>query len=222
MRRNVGSGGSVPGIITEKNLVEGLRYLSARDDDLADIWRELGTPPMWARAPGFPTLVHIILEQQVSLASAKAAFERLLEVAAPLTPRSFLSIDDGTLKRVGFSRQKIVYGRHLAASIREGRLDLESLVGRTDEEARAELLKVKGIGVWTSDIYLLMALRRPDIWPSGDLAIAVAVQRIKRLRERPQPEILDALSEGWKPWRSVAARLLWHYYLSKPAPRQTV
>lgn len=208
-------------LITEKNLAKGLRYLSELDRDLAAIWHALGSPPMWAREPGFPTLVHIILEQQVSLASAKAAFERLLEVATPLTPTNFLAIDAAMLKRVGFSRQKIVYVRHLAGLILEGWLDLEALDGQTDDDVRVELLKVKGIGVWTSDIYLLMALQRPDIWPSGDLALAVAAQSIKRLDKRPTPQALDAIGEGWKPWRSVAARLLWQYYLSKPVPRRS-
>jgi DNA-3-methyladenine glycosylase II len=179
------------------------------------ILSELGPPPMWSREPGFPTLIHIILEQQVSLASARAAFQKLLAAAVPLTPQNFLLIDDGALKAIGFSRQKTLYGRDLAASIIEGRLDLDALGEMEDESVRAELLKIKGIGRWTADIYLLMALRRPDIWPVGDLALAVAVQRVKRLAGRPSTDELEAISIPWRPWRAVAARLLWHYYLNQ-------
>jgi DNA-3-methyladenine glycosylase II len=212
--------------ITEETLARGLQFLSERDRDLAIILKELGPPPMWFREPGFPTLIHIILEQQVSLASARAAFQRLLAVAKPLTPHNFLLLDDGSLNAMGFSRQKIIYGRHLSTSIIEGQLDPDGLGALDDAEARAELLKIKGIGHWTADIYLLMALRRQDIWPIGDLALAVAVQRIKRLPARPSPLELESVSLPWRPWRAVAARLLWHYYLSGPKtsgklPRRT-
>jgi DNA-3-methyladenine glycosylase II len=172
---------------------------------------------MWARESGFSTLLHIILEQQVSLASAKAAHTKLLELTSPLTPPRFLKLDDATLKAVGFSRQKTLYGRELARSIAEGLLDLDALRLMDDATVRSELIKIKGIGRWTADIYLLMVLRRPDIWPTGDLALAVAAQRLKRLRTRPTQENLDRMSEAWKPWRAVAARILWHYYLSEIA-----
>jgi DNA-3-methyladenine glycosylase II len=178
---------------------------------------EFGTPPEWFRAPGFPTLIHIILEQQISLASANAAFTRLLALASPLTPESFLSLDDDELKRAGFSRQKTAYGRHLARSITSGELDLEALSELDDRAVKTELLRVKGIGAWTADIYLLRALRRPDAWPAGDLALLIAVQELKRLAARPTPVELEAIAERWRPHRAVAARLLWHYYLHRPA-----
>jgi DNA-3-methyladenine glycosylase II len=171
---------------------------------------------MWAREPGFPTLIHIILEQQVSLASARAAYDRLLAAASPLTPDRFLELDDAQLKRIGFSRQKTAYGRELAGAILGGRLDLAGLETLDDADVRSELTGIKGIGPWTADIYLLMALRRPDVWPSGDLALASAAQRVKRLAARPTPDELDTLGADWAPWRAVAARLLWHYYLSEP------
>jgi DNA-3-methyladenine glycosylase II len=170
---------------------------------------------MWNRRPGFPTLLHIILEQQVSLASARAAFDRLRAAASPLTPARFLELDDATLKAIGFSRQKTAYGRHLAQSIVHGHFRLAALNRMDDATARAELLKLNGVGPWTADIYLLMALRRPDVWPSGDLALALAVQRVKRLPSRPTPDELDAIGAAWRPWRAVAARVLWHYYLSQ-------
>lgn len=201
--------------LTETSFAEGLEYLSRRDADLARIFERLGAPPMWSRAPGFSTLIHIILEQQVSLASARAAHDRLLAAASPLTPHTFLALDDSRLKMIGFSRQKTAYGRHLAQSIASGHLNLESLSALDDDAVKSELMKIKGIGSWTADIYLLMALGRRDAFPSGDLALAVAVREVKRLDARPAAEALEAVSEPWRPWRAVAARLLWHYYLSR-------
>jgi DNA-3-methyladenine glycosylase II len=166
--------------------------------------------------PGFPTLIHLILQQQVSLASARAAFDRLLAEVSPLTPERFLELKDGQIKSIGFSRQKTEYGRILARALVEGQLDLLTLETMEDGAVRAALVQLKGIGPWTADIYLLMALRRPDIWPNGDLALAIAVQRLKGLATRPTPEELEAIGEEWRPWRAVAARMLWHFYLSKP------
>ena len=208
------SAARTPASLTEETFEAGLQVLCDRDPDLAQILTKLGPPPMWAREPGFPTLIHIILEQQVSLASAKAAYDRLLATASPLTPAHFLELDDVALKTIGFSRQKTAYGRELAQAIISGSLDLAELKDMDDAAVRSELIKVKGIGPWTVDIYLLMALRRPDVWPIGDLALASAAQGVKRLPTRPTPEELDALGAGWRPWRAVAARLLWHYYLS--------
>jgi len=200
--------------LSDEALTRGTRLLSRRDADLRGVVRRFGAPPMWARESGFSTLLHIILEQQVSLASAKAAHSKLLEVASPLTPRRFLKLDDPTLKAVGFSRQKTAYARNLARSIVEGVLDLDALSSMDDPAVRSELVKIKGIGRWTADIYLLMVLRRPDIWPTGDLALSVAAQKVKRLKSRPTSEELEKISVAWKPWRAVAARILWHYYLS--------
>jgi DNA-3-methyladenine glycosylase II len=206
-----------PDSLSENSFNQGLTFLCNHDPDLARIVEEFGPPPMWARPPGFSTLIHIILEQQVSLASARAAFDRLQAAAAPLTPARFLELDDIMLRAVGFSRQKAGYSRNLAQAIVAGQLDLTRLELLEDMEARSELLKLKGIGPWTADIYLLMALRRPDIWPSGDLALAIAVQEVKRLETRPAPPALDQLGAAWQPWRAVATRLLWHHYLSKRA-----
>ncbi|HYO63828.1 MAG TPA: DNA-3-methyladenine glycosylase 2 family protein [Pyrinomonadaceae bacterium] len=203
-------------------LARAVGELARRDEDLARVVATYGTPPLWAREPGFPTLVHIILEQQVSLASARAAFARLLALTGGrLTPRGFLALDDAALRAAGFSRQKTAYGRGLADALVSGRLDLARVARLGDEEARAELTQVKGVGRWTADIYLLMALGRPDVWPSGDLALAVAAQSVKRLPGRPNAVELEMLGEAWRPWRAVAARVLWHQYLSARA-RPTV
>ncbi|MBA2409756.1 MAG: DNA-3-methyladenine glycosylase 2 family protein [Gammaproteobacteria bacterium] len=206
-------------MLSQITLTEGLKYLSDRDPDLAVILDDLGAPPLWSREPGFGTLICIILEQQVSLASARAAYERLLAAVSLLTPESFLDIDDSLLKRIGFSRQKISYSRHLAQSIIDGSLNLETLSAMDDPAARAALVKIKGIGPWTAEIYLLMALGRPDAWPRGDLALAVAVQKVKCLAARPTPDTLEEMSTMWRPWRAVAARLFWHYYLRAPKQR---
>lgn len=203
-----------PERLTEESLARGVRSLARRDRALRAIARELGHPPLWDREPGFATLVHIILEQQVSLASARAAFERL-RAAGPLTPERFLDYDDAELKAIGFSRQKTAYVRHLAEALVEGRIDLDAIARMPDDDARAELVRLKGVGAWTAEIYLLMALGRPDAWPTGDLALAVAAHRALGLPVRPSYAELDILANAWRPWRGVAARILWHHYLSR-------
>jgi DNA-3-methyladenine glycosylase II len=206
-----------PPPLTEETLARGVRVLARRDPDLARIVRAHGPPPLWARRPGFPTLVHIILEQQVSLASARAAFTRLRAAIAPITPRRFLALDDAALKAIGFSRQKALYARHAqrAQAIVERRFDPTALEAMPDEAVRAALLALKGIGPWTADIYLLMVLLRPDVWPRGDLALTTAVREVKGLAARPTTDELTEMSAAWRPWRAVAARLFWHYYLSQ-------
>ena len=205
-------------VLDEQSIKHGLEFLVRRDEDLAGIVKNFGPPPFWQREPGFPTLVYLILEQQVSLASAKAAYERLLAATgSPLHPQRFLRLGGRTLKRIGFSRQKAAYCRLLARSIFERRLSLEAIGGLDDEGARAALTSIKGIGPWTADVYLLMALRRPDVWPVGDLALQKAVRRVKRLRKHPSTARLEKIGDAWRPWRAVAARLLWHDYLSRLA-----
>ena len=206
-------------ILNEDAFAQGVRVLANRDAHLAEVVQKYGAPPLWVREPGFPTLVYIILEQQVSLASAKAAFDRLNAAVRPLTPRRFLTLTDDALLRIGFSRQKTLYTRLLAESLARRYFDLRNLHDLHDDAARNMLVAFKGIGNWTADIYLLSALRRPDIWPVGDLALATAVQEVKRLRQRPSPEKLEKMSARWKPWRAVAARLFWHHYLSKRGHR---
>jgi DNA-3-methyladenine glycosylase II len=171
---------------------------------------------MWVRKQGFSTLVYIILEQKVSIVSAKAVYQRLMDVMDTPMPQEFLGLSDSELKLIGFSRQKIHYCRSLAESILTGALDLSALRCMSDDAVHAKLTSLKGIGPWSADVYLLTALRRPDIWPSADIALAAAAQRVKRLRSRPTAEKLDVLGSRWTPWRSVAARLLWHHYLNAP------
>jgi DNA-3-methyladenine glycosylase II len=202
--------------LTPERLSRAITRLTQQDTDLATVVNRFGPPPLWARDPGFPTLIHIILEQQVSLASARAAFDRLRQLAKPLTPEHFLAVEDELLRQAGFSRQKMLYARHLAAAIHEGRLDLAALAAQPDEEVRSRLVALKGIGPWTADIYLLMALGRPDVWPVGDLALQLAMAEVKRLPTRPTSVEMEGLAEPWRPWRAVAARILWHHYLQRP------
>ncbi|MEH2065924.1 MAG: DNA-3-methyladenine glycosylase 2 family protein [Nostoc sp.] len=200
--------------LTEESLTRGLMVLAKLDSDLARILQTLGLPPMWKREAGFTTLLCIILEQQVSVAAARAVFTRLCGIVVTLTPENFLILDDVQLKGIGFSRQKILYCRGLANAIVSGQLDLTKLETMDETTIRTELKRLKGIGDWTVDIYLLMALQRPDVFPKGDLAIAIAFQKLKNLATRPTPAQLEAMTQHWRPWRAVATRLLWHYYLS--------
>ncbi len=205
--------------LTEDNYADGLNFLISRDSDLAEIFTRFGKPPLWLREPGFATLIQIILEQQVSLASAKAVYTRLQATISPITPQLFLQLDDVQIKQIGFSRQKTLYARTLAQSIIAGQLDLSSLSTMNDEEVRSILKKLKGIGDWTVDIYLMMALRRSDSLPKGDLGLILAIQKVKQLEHRPKPAEIELIAEIWRPWRAVATRLLWHYYLSERQSR---
>lgn len=186
----------------------------ASDRHLGQIFAKYGKPPLWDRRPGFATLLQIILEQQVSLASAKACFGKLEGHLGNVTPESLLNLSDGELRAIGFSRQKSLYARHLAEAILLKRIDIDTLRYLSDPEAKAELTKLKGIGEWTSDIYLLMALLRRDIMPKGDIALHSAWQKISG-EARPGPERFMEIAERWRPDRSTAARLLWHFYLSE-------
>ena len=164
----------------------------------------------------------LVLEQQVSLASARAAFDRLVDaVGAVPTPDAVLALDDATLRAIGFSRQKAGYTRDLARAVRSGALELDALESLSDEDVRAALTGLRGIGPWTADVYLTMALLRPDAFPQGDLALLASAQRVKRLDARPTPLELEQLAEAWRPHRATAARILWHAYLSERAKPAT-
>ena len=201
--------------LTQERLAAAVSELSARDPDLAAIVERFGTPPLWDRRPGFATLLHIILEQQVSLSSAQAAFDRLRAAADPLTSDRFLALADDELLAIGFSRQKARYGRALAAAVESGTLDLDGLAALDDAAVDAALQALPGIGPWTSTIYLLMVLGRPDVWPVGDIALATAVGEVKRLGYRPDSAEMHVIGEAWRPFRSVAARLFWLDYLRR-------
>ena len=201
--------------LTQKSLALAARELAARDPVLARIYAKHGDPPLWRRPEGFPTLVHIILEQQVSLSSARSMLTRLEAAIQPFTPERFLTLGDAHLRGLGVTRQKSGYLLDLSRAIVSGELSLEALKKLSDDEGRVQLTGIKGIGLWSANIYLLMAMRRADIWPSGDLALAVAVKELNALVARPSPLELDQIAERWRPLRAVAARMLWQYYLGR-------
>ena len=201
--------------LTNSSLLSACRELALSDKDLARVHKAYGAPPLWNRPLGFATLLHIILEQQVSLASAKACVDKLTNAVGEITPDAVLSLSDSEMKSIGFSRQKTAYARYLAEALLEERLNLDQIHSLGDQEVKHELKKLKGIGDWTSDIYLLMAMLRPDVMPKGDLALHAAYQKLTGAADRPGSDEFLEIAEKWKPFRSVAARLLWHYYLSE-------
>jgi DNA-3-methyladenine glycosylase II len=201
--------------LTQKTLALAARELAARDHLLANIHATYGDPPLWQRSTGFRTLVHIILEQQVSLGSAKSMLLRLEREIQPFTPERFVELGEAHFRGLGVTRQKSAYLLHLAGSIVNGRLKPRALSRLSDDQVLVLLTGIKGIGLWSANIYLLMAMRRADIWPAGDLALAVAVKELKGLSTRPSPEELEQIAEQWRPHRAVAARMLWQYYLGR-------
>jgi DNA-3-methyladenine glycosylase II len=196
----------------DESLRGDIEILAGRDGDLARAYAACGLPPERRSPPGFAGLIRIIVGQQVSTASAAAILARLDQVLPDMEAHAFLALDDEALSAVGFSRAKIGYGRALAEAVVSGQLDPAELERLTDEEALTRLVAIKWIGRWTAEIYLLFALRRPDVWPVGDLAVVKALQSLKDLEARPGAADMVRLAAPWRPHRSAAARLLWHYY----------
>ncbi len=196
----------------DETLRPALEALAARDPDIARHYAHCGLPPERRRPLGFAGLAQIVAAQQVSAASANAIIGRLEAALRPVTPEGFLELDEGALKAIGLSRPKMRYCRALAEDILAGRIDLEGLAGLDDQAAIEHLMQAKGIGVWSAEIYLLFALRRPDVWPADDLAVRIAAQRLKGLAARPGRTEMVALAAPWRPHRSAAARFLWHLY----------
>jgi len=207
-----------PAGLNRASLLAGVRELAARDQHLARIVDEFGPPPLWARPRGFPTLVRIILEQQVSLASAAALYARLdLHLGGEVTPARVLEPGEAALLSLGFTRQKARYVVGLAAQLQSGAVSLERVARMPDADAGAALIRIPGIGPWTAGVYLLMALRRPDVWPPGDLGLHKSMAEMRGLSAVPTSDEAAAFALRWRPWRAVAARLLWHSYLSRRA-----
>ena len=198
---------------SSKNFKQRCHQLAKEEPVFKVVLDQYGYPPLWSRPPAFATLIHIILEQQVSLASAKAALDKLKNKIGIITPARLLTLSDSEMRSCYFSRQKMGYARGLAKAILSKKLVLKKLSALPDEAIRVELKKVKGIGDWTVDVYLLFALQRADVFPLGDLAMINALKEIKALpTEISRIEILK-MSQPWKPYRSIATMLLWHYYI---------
>ncbi len=202
----------------DETLRPAMEALAERDPDIAIAYEVCGLPPIRRHEPGFAGLIRIMAAQQVSAQAAQAIISRLDAALKPVSAEGFLALDDEAQKQIGLSRPKQRYGRALAEDILAGRLDLKEIEMLDDEAAAAALMKVKGIGRWTAEVYLLFALQRPDIWPAGDLAVQVAAQKLKKLSERPVGETMIALAEGWRPYRTAAARFLWHMYRHPGVP----
>ena len=200
--------------MTPERQAAGLRELAARDSVLASLLARLGPPPLWSRPPGFVTLVHVVLEQQVSLASARAALNRIHSVAGEVTPPRIVRLGEDGLRGAGITRQKAACVVTLASMIESGELDLDGLAGLDDEAAGRELRRVRGIGAWTADVYLLLALGREDVFPASDLGVLLAVRDAYGLPGRPTMPQVERMAAAWRPWRGVATRLLWHAYLT--------
>lgn len=197
----------------------GIAELTDQDAVLREIVDRCGVPEPWHRDPGFATLVRIILEQAVSLASGKAVYERLESEAGGVTPSGVMELGEERLRAAGLSRQKADFCLGLARAVCSGALNLDALAHVSDDEALATLTAQRGIGPWTAEIYLMAALGRPDVWPAGDLALAVAALEVYGLDERPKPAPLRRLAEPWRPWRTLAAQILWQHYLQTPRLR---
>lgn len=208
--------------LTTDSLAKGVAELSKRDPHLAAVVARHGAPPLWDRPPGFQTLVQIILEQQISLSAGRAAYGRLERLAGEVTPERVAVLSEADLRGAGLTRQKSAYIRGLAQAIVAREFDPDGLAALDDDGARAALIKLRGVGAWTANIYLLMALGRADIWPSGDLALVAAIREVKRMRSLPSSDRIGVITRAWSPWRAVAARVLWHHYLSTPRRRGKV
>jgi DNA-3-methyladenine glycosylase II len=208
-----------PASLDPRRLAGAVRALGRIEPRFREIVERHGSPPLWPRDPGFGTLVLLMLEQQVSLAQARAMYARIAAAAGEVTPASVAALGEGGLRSIGVTRQKSAYLSALATQLQLGRLDLAAIGALPDADAAAALDALHGVGPWTAQCYLLFALRRPDVFPAADLALLEAVRALWRLRARPTPVALARRAEAWRPHRATAARLLWHHYLSERGRR---
>jgi DNA-3-methyladenine glycosylase II len=199
--------------LNKRSYAAAVELLAAGDEDLARIVERFGAPSFVSRPNSFATLISIIFEQQVSLASAKATFDKVALLLPDFSEETYLELSDETLRAAGVSRQKIRYTRLVAEAIIAGRLPIRTLVRKSDAEVRELLTAITGLGNWTADVYLMIALRRPDLWPIGDLALVKAVMSVKGTGDKPDACTLEELGERYRPYRSVATGILWRYYL---------
>jgi DNA-3-methyladenine glycosylase II len=202
-------------VLNTQTLAAAAALLARRDKQLAQILKTHGKPPLWRRPATFSTLVKIILEQQVSLKSAASMFRKLQHSIAPFTAARIVEVGPEYLRRLGVTRQKTSYLLNVSSAIVAGTLNLRRLSRLPDGDVKEALMRIKGLGSWSADVYLLMAMRRADIWPAGDLALAVAIKELHGLERKPTFEELEVIAEKWRPHRAVAARMLWQYYLSR-------
>jgi DNA-3-methyladenine glycosylase II len=199
-------------ILTLRTMKNDLRALARDDAQVAAALERFGFPELRRRPPGFDTLLRAIVFQQISIHAAAAIWKRIEAAIVPLTAAAYCAVGDDVVRACGFSRQKLLYARSLAELVASGEVPLEALDDMEDEEAIAQLVKIKGIGRWTAEVYLMFALGRRDMFPADDLGLIVGMQRLKNLRKRPDKKRMLKLGEPWRPRRSAAAHLLWHYF----------
>lgn len=206
---------AAPGRLDRASLAEGVTHILAQEPGLRAQVERFGLPALWERDPGFATLIRIVLEQQVATAAAEALQRRLHAAIGTISPEAILGLGEAALRALGVTRQKAGYCVGIAERVLDGRLDLDALHRADDDAARGMLVALRGIGPWTADVYLLMALGRPDVFPAGDLAVQIALGRLRGLPQRPGAEESRALTRGWAPYRAVGARLLWQAYVHR-------
>lgn len=202
-------------VFNEANFSQLCKKLARKDAELAGIIKQYGHPPMWTRPASFQSLVLFILEQQVSLASAYAAFKKLKERIGFVTPAKILTLSDAELRACYFSRQKTIYVRELATAVVTRKLNLGKLTMAHEDEIRQELKKIKGIGDWTVDVYLMHSLQRTDLFPLGDIALVNSLREVKQLSKDISKTAMLKIAEAWRPHRTIAAMILWHAYIQK-------
>ncbi|MBP9103145.1 MAG: DNA-3-methyladenine glycosylase 2 family protein [Chitinophagaceae bacterium] len=202
-------------VFNETSFTRICRKLAKSDADLASIIKQYGLPPMWVRPNTFQSLILFILEQQVSLASAYAAFKKLKEKIGVVTPAKIIALSDEEMRACYFSRQKIIYARELAKAVLSKQVNLKKLAVLPDEEVRNVLIQLKGIGHWTIDVYLMHSLQRTDLFPLGDIALVNSLKETKKLPKDISKEDMMQIAEQWRPYRTVASMILWHSYIKK-------
>lgn len=199
----------------ESEFIQLCNRLAELDSDIKTIIEQYGYPPCWSRKPNFETLIHIILEQQVSLASARVAFERLKAYIGEITPEKILALSDEELKKCYFSRQKSTYVKCLSKAIHSGELSIDKLLMSGDQTIRKQLTAIKGIGNWTVDVFLMICLHSSDYFPVGDIALINSLKHIKKLPKHTDHATIIKITEAWKPYRTVASFIFWHAYISR-------
>lgn len=199
-------------IHSEADLNAGVQALVRRDPRLAAVLQAAGMPALRRRPAGFPGLAAIVCGQQLSTASAAAIWGRLSSAFDPFDPVRVGQARASTLARLGLSKPKIKTLKAISAAVARGDIDLDAVAGLPTQEAHAALVRLHGVGPWTADLYLLFCLGHADVWPAGDLALQEAVRIAFGLRQRPDAKQMARLAEAWRPWRGVAAHVLWNYY----------
>ena len=197
-------------ILNDQSLKKGFKHLIQKEPLFKAVLEQKNYEiKLFNKKKGFEGLVSLIVDQQLSVASARAIFKRMKELIEPFTAKNFIQVSETDLRNAGLSYQKIKYCKGIANNIISGDLDLESLEKKEDSEVIEELVKIKGIGEWTAKCYLLSCLKRIDVWPAADLGLMVAIQKLKGMKERPKQLTIEEIAEHWSPYRSVAALLLW-------------